>query len=161
MFTLDCAKGLMSRIKLSFGDHLCKGMKAYRDPAGGARLFRPDMNMARFNTSCERLFLPAFDGEQLIECIKELIKVARLANRYLNVFKRPRSWKSRSRKIRDPGVSRPERLCLVLTARTTLANRSRPTGSRKARAIRCTSGRLRSLPSPSSGSPRPRTQRFL
>ena len=128
MFTLDYAKGLMSRIKLSFWGHLCKGMKAYRDPAGGARLFRPDRNMARFNTSCERLFLPAFDGEQLTECIKELIKVARLANRYLNVFKRPRSWKSRSGRLWRSamrGVGRPGRVGWVQGAAGCF-NRPRP-----------------------------------
>jgi len=41
------------------------------------RLFRPDMNMKRLNTSCERLFLPNFDGDQLVECIKELIRIDR------------------------------------------------------------------------------------
>ena len=54
-----------------------EGMKAYVDKDGGVRLFRPDKNMERMNTSCSRLFLPEFDGEALTECIKELIRVDR------------------------------------------------------------------------------------
>jgi len=62
---------------LHYGLQCFEGMKAYVDAEGGVRLFRPDMNMKRMNTSCERLFLPQFDGDQLVECIKELIKVDR------------------------------------------------------------------------------------
>jgi len=60
---------------LHYGLQCFEGMKAYVDKDGEIRLFRPDKNMARMNTSCERLFLPNFDGAQLTECIKELIKV--------------------------------------------------------------------------------------
>ncbi|KAG5461372.1 MAG: aminotransferase [Olpidium bornovanus] len=68
-------------------------MKAYKDKAGNIRLFRPDMNMARMNRSAARIALPVrvdfrpklrsfasaktcsmFDGKELIECIKELVR---------------------------------------------------------------------------------------
>lgn len=62
---------------LHYGLQCFEGMKAYVDKSGDVRLFRPDMNMARMNTSCERLFLPTFDGDQLVECIKQLIKIDR------------------------------------------------------------------------------------
>jgi branched-chain amino acid aminotransferase len=62
---------------LHYGLQCFEGMKAYVDKDGEVRLFRPDKNMERMNTSCERLFLPKFDGEELVECIKELIKVDR------------------------------------------------------------------------------------
>jgi branched-chain amino acid aminotransferase len=52
-----------------------EGMKAYVDDEGETRLFRPDMNMKRFNDSAARLCLPAFDGDELLECIKELLRV--------------------------------------------------------------------------------------
>eukprot|EP01016_Furgasonia_blochmanni_P045668 TRINITY_DN6479_c0_g1_i2.p1 TRINITY_DN6479_c0_g1~~TRINITY_DN6479_c0_g1_i2.p1 ORF type:complete len:332 (+),score=96.43 TRINITY_DN6479_c0_g1_i2:98-997(+) len=39
------------------------------------RLFRPEMNMARFKKSCYRLCLPDFDGGELLECIKEHIRI--------------------------------------------------------------------------------------
>lgn len=50
-------------------------MKAYKDSAGKIRLFRPEMNMARLNSSMARLSMPTFSGDQLIACIKELLKV--------------------------------------------------------------------------------------
>ena len=52
-----------------------EGMKAYVDGDGRTRLFRPEMNMRRMNRSAARLCLPAFDGSQLLECIKELLRV--------------------------------------------------------------------------------------
>ncbi|ETW09927.1 branched-chain amino acid aminotransferase [Aphanomyces invadans] len=50
-----------------------EGMKAYIDSKGKIRLFRPDLNMKRMNNSMERLFLPTFDSDELIECLKKLI----------------------------------------------------------------------------------------
>ncbi|KAJ1995669.1 branched-chain-amino-acid transaminase bat2 [Coemansia umbellata] len=52
-----------------------EGLKAYRDSQGNIRLFRPDKNMERMNNSAERLYLPQFDGKEMIECIKELLRV--------------------------------------------------------------------------------------
>jgi branched-chain amino acid aminotransferase len=50
-------------------------MKAYKDKQGNIRMFRPDKNMDRFYRSCKRLSLPTFDKQQLLECIKELVRV--------------------------------------------------------------------------------------
>jgi branched-chain amino acid aminotransferase len=50
-------------------------MKAYKNDKGEVRLFRPDMNMARLNRSGARFMLPTFDGEELVECIKELLRI--------------------------------------------------------------------------------------
>jgi len=50
-----------------------EGMKAYIDPQGSIRLFRPDKNMERMNTSVERLALPTFNGEAVIELMKQLL----------------------------------------------------------------------------------------
>lgn len=52
-----------------------EGMKAYKDKAGKTRLFRPDMNMQRFNRSSARIALPTFEGEELTKLIGELMKV--------------------------------------------------------------------------------------
>ncbi|KNC99948.1 branched-chain amino acid aminotransferase [Spizellomyces punctatus DAOM BR117] len=52
-----------------------EGLKAYKDKKGNIRLFRPDLNMKRLISSCERLTLPTFDSAQLLECIKELLRV--------------------------------------------------------------------------------------
>jgi branched-chain amino acid aminotransferase len=52
-----------------------EGMKAYKGSKGEIRLFRPDLNMARLNRSAERIALPTFENEQLVESIKQLIKI--------------------------------------------------------------------------------------
>ncbi|BEI87453.1 uncharacterized protein CcaverHIS019_0101710 [Cutaneotrichosporon cavernicola] len=54
---------------------LFEGTKAYIAPDGSIRLFRPDKNMERMNNSARRIALPEFDGDQLIELIKKLVKL--------------------------------------------------------------------------------------
>ncbi|RUP44440.1 aminotransferase [Jimgerdemannia flammicorona] len=51
-----------------------EGMKAYKDKNGKIRLFRPEMNMARFNNSADRIALPQFDGNELLKLIKNYVK---------------------------------------------------------------------------------------
>jgi len=60
---------------LHYGVQCFEGMKAYKDSDGNIRLFRPDMNMKRFQDSCQRLALPTFDAEQMIACLKEFLKL--------------------------------------------------------------------------------------
>jgi branched-chain amino acid aminotransferase len=57
-----------------YGVECFEGMKAYKDQDGKIRLFRPDMNMNRFLRSCKRLMLPTFEKEELLQCIKSLVK---------------------------------------------------------------------------------------
>jgi len=47
-----------------------EGMKAYRDKKGKIRLFRPEKNVERFLSSCERVTLPSFCEKELLELIK-------------------------------------------------------------------------------------------
>ncbi|KAG2369259.1 aminotransferase [Suillus spraguei] len=54
---------------------LFEGMKAYRRADGRGTLFRPEMNMKRMNASAQRLVLPTFNGNALIECMKALITI--------------------------------------------------------------------------------------
>ncbi|XP_024401549.1 uncharacterized protein [Physcomitrium patens] len=54
-----------------------EGMKCYKGKDGRLRLFRPDMNMDRLARSAARLTLPHFDKVELLECIKELLRVER------------------------------------------------------------------------------------
>lgn len=63
---------------LHYGMQCFEGMKAYKSPVDGSlRLFRPDLNMARLQRSMERLQMHgySFDPAELLECIKELIRV--------------------------------------------------------------------------------------
>lgn len=62
-------------IVLNYGMEAFEGMKAYKDPQGKIRLFRPMMNMNRLAKSAERLALPSFDQAQFLECIKELVRL--------------------------------------------------------------------------------------
>jgi branched-chain amino acid aminotransferase len=52
-----------------------EGLKAYKDANGNARLFRPDMNMKRLQSSMQRLCFPRFDEAELVECLRTLIKI--------------------------------------------------------------------------------------
>jgi branched-chain amino acid aminotransferase len=54
---------------------LFEGLKAYKDKNGDIRMFRPDKNMVRMNKSADRICLPTFDSEELINLIGELLKV--------------------------------------------------------------------------------------
>ncbi|KAI0824163.1 branched-chain amino acid aminotransferase II [Trametes gibbosa] len=54
---------------------LFEGLKAYRDPSGRVTLFRPDMNMQRMNTSAQRVALPTFNGEAMVELLKQLVRL--------------------------------------------------------------------------------------
>ena len=56
---------------LHYAQELFEGMKAYRGVDGKIRLFRPMHNMARMNLTADRACLPAFDGYQLLECIRK------------------------------------------------------------------------------------------
>merc|ERR1719192_461257 len=60
---------------LHYAQELFEGMKAYRGVDGKIRLFRPMHNMARMNLTASRACLPAFDGYQLLECIRKLVVV--------------------------------------------------------------------------------------
>lgn len=52
-----------------------EGMKAFKDKNGQLRLFRPDKNMARLNTSAARIALPTFDGVAMTELIKQFVRL--------------------------------------------------------------------------------------
>ena len=64
-----------SAMCLHYGQEVFEGMKAYRAPDGRILLFRPDRNMARLNSSNDRLCIPAIDEEFALECLKELVRL--------------------------------------------------------------------------------------
>ncbi|KZT74801.1 branched-chain amino acid aminotransferase II [Daedalea quercina L-15889] len=69
-FTLDPSVGVFH-----YAQCLFEGLKAYRDETGKVTLFRPDMNMKRMNTSAQRIALPAFNADEVIELMKQLIRL--------------------------------------------------------------------------------------
>lgn len=60
---------------LHYGQATFEGLKAYRGKDGEIRLFRPEKNMERLNVSNDRLCIPHFDVEEMVEAIKTLVKI--------------------------------------------------------------------------------------
>ncbi len=60
---------------LHYGQALFEGLKAFRSVKGGVNLFRPRKNAERLNKSAERICIPPFDTELLIEAMKELCRI--------------------------------------------------------------------------------------
>lgn len=60
---------------LHYGVSCFEGMKAFMGVDGRGRLFRPDMNMQRLQRSARRLLLADFDTQELLECLKALLRV--------------------------------------------------------------------------------------
>jgi branched-chain amino acid aminotransferase len=60
---------------LHYGIQCFEGMKAYRNDKGEVRLFRPWCNALRLKRSSQRLTLPDFDGQELVNLISEMVKV--------------------------------------------------------------------------------------
>ncbi|KJH43432.1 aminotransferase, class IV [Dictyocaulus viviparus] len=58
-----------------YASELFEGLKAYRGIDGHIRLFRPQLNMERMRRSARRAALPDFDGSELLQCIRELIRI--------------------------------------------------------------------------------------
>lgn len=62
-------------VVLHYAFELFEGMKAYRDPQGHIRTFRPNKNMDRMNLSAERVTLPTFDNEEFLKLIDQFLLV--------------------------------------------------------------------------------------
>jgi len=59
---------------LHYGLQCFEGMKAYIDNDNKIRMFRPDSNMQRLNSSMNRLDLPEFNGGEFLKCIQQLLR---------------------------------------------------------------------------------------
>ena len=60
---------------LHYAQMMFEGMKAYRKPDGSVQLFRPDMNIARMQNTCERMCMPEVPGDLFLQAIEALIEV--------------------------------------------------------------------------------------
>ena len=58
-----------------YGQEMFEGLKAYKDEAGNAYLFRPDMNAKRANNSNDRLCIPQIPVEDFVDAVKALVRV--------------------------------------------------------------------------------------
>jgi branched-chain amino acid aminotransferase len=62
---------------LHYAQEIFEGMKAYYGVDGKIRLFRPEENFKRMNSSCERLVIPQVDVDFCIEALKQLVLIDR------------------------------------------------------------------------------------
>jgi branched-chain amino acid aminotransferase len=62
-----------SLASLHYGQAIFEGMKAYKDPAGNAFIFRPQDNFRRFNISAERMQMPTVPEEIFMEGLRKLV----------------------------------------------------------------------------------------
>ena len=60
---------------LHYGQSTFEGLKAYKTPDGTIRLFRPEKNFERLNTSNERLVIPKLDVDFCVEALKKLVSI--------------------------------------------------------------------------------------
>ena len=62
---------------LHYAQEIFEGMKAYSGEDGKLRLFRPEENFKRMNSSCERMCIPPIDVDFCVEAVKTLVQVDR------------------------------------------------------------------------------------
>ncbi|HPQ46620.1 MAG TPA: branched-chain amino acid aminotransferase [Clostridia bacterium] len=60
---------------LHYGQGVFEGLKAYKTDDGRILLFRPDQNVKRLNSSCDRTCIPMMDEDDVLEAIKALVKL--------------------------------------------------------------------------------------
>ncbi len=60
---------------LHYAQEIFEGMKAYARKDGSVAVFRPDENWKRMNSSAERLCMPKFDSEFVMNALAELIRL--------------------------------------------------------------------------------------
>lgn len=60
---------------LHYGQGIFEGLKAYKNKEGQITLFRPYDNFKRMNNSARRLCMPELDGDLVVECLKELLRI--------------------------------------------------------------------------------------
>ncbi len=60
---------------LHYGQEIFEGLKAFYGKDNKIILFRPEMNIKRFNRSAERMCMPEMDEALVMEAVKKLIKL--------------------------------------------------------------------------------------
>ena len=64
-------------MSLHYGQAIFEGLKAYKQDNGQIAMFRPDKNLERMNNSAERLCMPKFDSEFVMDALTQLISIER------------------------------------------------------------------------------------
>jgi branched-chain amino acid aminotransferase len=61
-----------------YGQAIFEGIKAYRQADGKVKIFRPEKNWERFNTSAERMAMPTIPRDLFMDSITELVNIENL-----------------------------------------------------------------------------------
>lgn len=61
-----------------YGQAIFEGIKAYKQKDGSVKIFRPEKNWERFNTSAARLSMPDVPRDLFLDSISELVKIESL-----------------------------------------------------------------------------------
>jgi branched-chain amino acid aminotransferase len=69
-FTLDPSSSVFH-----YGQAIFEGLKAYKNSRGEVRIFRPDQNFERLNSSADRLCIPPVDEAFALDALKELVRL--------------------------------------------------------------------------------------
>ena len=59
---------------MHYGQAIFEGMKAFRGKDGKVRVFRPDANGKRLNSSARQLVMPEFPVEKFVEAVRTVVK---------------------------------------------------------------------------------------
>ncbi len=62
---------------LHYGAEIFEGMKAYKQPDGSIKLFRPYENAKRMNSSAERICLPQLNEDDFVQAVSALVNIDR------------------------------------------------------------------------------------
>lgn len=60
---------------LHYGQEIFEGLKCYGDENGNLRLFRPEMNIRRMNSSAERMCMAQVDENDVLFALEELLRL--------------------------------------------------------------------------------------
>ncbi len=73
----------MASVCLHYGQEAFEGLKAYRCPDGKVRVFRPEENAARLQSTCRGIVMPEMPTELFVEMVD---KVVRLNQEYVPTY---------------------------------------------------------------------------
>ena len=65
----------MAAVCLHYGQEAFEGLKAYRCPDGKVRVFRPEENAARLQSTCRGIVMPELPTELFVEMVEKVVKL--------------------------------------------------------------------------------------
>ena len=64
----------MAAVCLHYGQEAFEGLKAFRGKDGKIRIFRPEENAARLQSTCRGILMPELSTEKFVEAVKMVVK---------------------------------------------------------------------------------------